>query len=229
MSESIKRMYEVINGETLYLASRRGIGVANDVIYGCRLTHCHVQIGYPGGASIFCSSFTHCILEVSRTCRESWDGCFFDACTFRGKYYDCRFGLHSRQCSGQGGLRRCDFTAATLNLCSYLNCTPDDLRLPPWPHVTIFYPQKHADDCADLLRDPILATIHESMTHTSPEVVAITYHLPSYIKQTRPWVIRSWELGKLLAKARSEPPPPEPVISLETIRELLQKKSCVFM
>lgn len=225
----IDRTGEVITEEALHLAVRRGVGVPNDGIYNCRLTDCRVRIGYPRGVTIFCSTFVNTIIEMARTAAECGQGCFFDSCTFKGKYDDCRFGLGHVDCSLQPGLRNCDFTGATLNLCSFFNCTPDDLRLPGWPHVTIFYPRQNAEDFADIGTDPVLADIQGSMCNSSPDKVGLTYHVPSYAKQFRPWMLRQWETRRLIAEIRHEPPPPEPVISLETIQELLRRKPYVFM
>ena len=139
------------------------------------------------------------------------------------------FGGENDYCPNKAGLRNCDFTAATLNFCTFFNCTPDDLRLPGWPHVTIFSPRQNADDFTDLTSDPILAGIHGIMRVTSPKEVAITYDMTDYVKKWRADVLQGREFQKLLARIRSEPEPPEPVISLERIRELLKKKPYVFM
>lgn len=229
MGGKISRKRETITGETLDLASRRGVGVPNDVIYECRLTDCRVRIGYPRGVTIVCSTFVNTTIEVSRTCSDSWRGCFFDSCTFKGKYHSCLFGNKSDECPGRAGLRNCDFTGATLNLCDFLNCTPGDLRLPGWPHITIFSPRQNADDFADLKGDPVLADIHRSMGHTSPLVVAATYSMTAYVNSSRLDVFKLVELNDRILEGKAELEAPEPDASLEAIRELLKRKPYVFM
>ena len=222
----VDRVGEEIRNETLRLGR-------HDRIRGqCRVVDCTIQIADPRSVTLFCSTFQRCtidVLKVRTGYRNPWAGCFFDSCTFKGKYYDCYFGEASNFCSLQPGLRGCDFSQATLNLCSYFNCAPEDLQLPRWPHVTIFRPREHADDAADFAGDPLLKWIHVSMGNTSPVVVGITYHLPSYLRQSRSSIRKHWELEKLLAQARSEPPPPEPELSLESMRELMLTKPFVFL
>ena len=83
----IDRSGEVIIGETLHLASQRGVDVWNDVIYDCRLVDCRVRIDYPRGLTLFCSTLVNTTVEVSRTAAEcGWRGCFFDSCTSITRY-----------------------------------------------------------------------------------------------------------------------------------------------
>jgi len=222
MADRIERRGEVVTGETLHLQS-------NDVIFECRMIDCELRIDRPRAATFLGSTFVNTTLKVTGTSTESWNGCFFDSCTFQGKYYSCLFGNTNDQYRFEAGLRTCDFTGATLNLCSFLNCTPDDLRLPGWPHATIFSPRTNAADFADLATDPVLASIHSSMGNTSTQVVAVIYNIPAYCKQSRQGILERWEVDKLFAKARANPEPPEPVISPDAIRALLQQKPYVFM
>jgi hypothetical protein len=222
MSDRIERRGEVITGEALHLR-------ANDLIFECRLVDCQLRIDHPRDATLFSSTFVNTTLQVKGTSTESWKGCFFDSCTFEGKYYSCLFGNASDQCPLTSGLRNCDFTGASLHLCEFLNCASDDLRLPSWPHITVCHPRQNADDFADLISDPVLARIHGAMEITSPRVIAVTYQLPSYVQKEYQHILKGWEVQKLIAKARSEPPPPEPTVSLETIRALLQRKPYILM
>jgi len=234
MSERINRRSEEIAGETLHLASPDPMsiyegGAPNHLIYECRLVSCQLQIDDPRGTTLYCSTLVNTGIEVTRTCATSWRGCIFDTCTFKGKYYDCRFGLDSSECSLKASLRNCDFTEAKLNLCTFHNCTPDDLRLPRWPHVTIFNPLQNAAEFADVAKDFVLGRIHQSMCNSSESEVAVTYNMISFVKETRAYLLKDWEAHKRFAMANSEPPPPEPKVSLDLVREFLSKKACVFM
>ena len=186
--------------------------------------NCRIEITDPDEVFIFCSTFVETILEVSGTSSECWSGCYFESCTFKGKYHDRYFGDSSNQCKFKAGLRNCHFDKAILNLCSFLNCTQDDLHLPRWPHVTIYYPEKNASDFEDVAAmDAILAKMHGSMIY--PTVVATTYHLPSYIRQSRRGILSSTaNCRSRLQSAKSEPEPAEPAFALENIRKLLKTK-----
>jgi hypothetical protein len=95
--------------------------------------------------------------------------------------------------------------------------------------VTIFYPERNAHDFKDLDSDPILKDILGSMCNTSPEVVGTIYHLPTYMRTSRPAILKHWKLEVMLAEINKQPLPPEPVFSLESMRELLQTRPYVFM
>ncbi|MCE9530723.1 MAG: hypothetical protein K8T89_06300 [Planctomycetes bacterium] len=216
------RLGETLKNQTLILANQ-------DVIHSkSMVVDCSIRVTEPREVGIFCSTFSNSRIEVVKTCSKDWTGCYFDSCTFKGKYYNCRFGMDSQQCDLQAGLRNCDFTNASLNLCSFFNCTPNDLRLPGWPHVTIFYPSKNAADFTDLKSDPWLARLQYSMENAG-DIIALTYHIPTYIRQTRPHLLKRWKINKLFAESRSEPPPPEPVFSLENMKKLLQTKPYVHL
>jgi len=217
----IDRVGEIITNETLCLAAQDRIRA------GCKVLDCTIVIADPEEVSLHCSSFVNCTIRVLKKRKHSWDGCCFDSCIFKGTFYDRYFGNDSLDGTCKGCLRNCDFTGATLNLCAFFNCTPEDLRLPGWPHVTIFYPNKNAKDFADLAVDSVLGRMDALLTIR--DVVALTFDLPAYVRKARPAILRSWKLEKLLAKTRSEPEPPEPTFSLENMRKLLQTKPYVFM
>src|SRR5262245_8989770 len=123
----ILRVGEFIRGEDLRLRSQDGIHSR------CEVVDCTLDIADPAEVFLYCSIFRSTTIKVAKTMTKGWYGCFFDSCTFLGRYYACYFGadaLDSRLCTLKAGLKDCDFTKATLNLCAFLNCTPEDLRLP---------------------------------------------------------------------------------------------------
>jgi hypothetical protein len=216
------RLGERIEREEVVLDVHDVIGGGSEVIDSS------VTILKPRDCGVHCTRFRNSSIRVVKTCNKEWFGCFFDGCFFRGRYYDCRFGcMPSDECQIQPGLRNCDFSKASLNLCSFWNCTPADLKMPSWPHVTIFEPAKNAADFAELCSDPFLEWIHE-LTRDRTEVTAVIYNLPKFLRQETPRLQRRWDLKKLLAKAGGKLPP-DLVLSVENAKRLLESKPYVYM
>ena len=202
---------------------------AQDVIMGnSTIIDSSINILSPADVYIFCSSFKNTTIAVAKQCfRQNWRGCFFDSCKFKGKYYDVCFGVGDEKCNLEAGLRACDFSECKMHFCTFFNCTPADLRLPGWPHVTVLDVQANANDFASLCGDPVIKRMHSLLRLQG--LVALTFNMPQFIKQTKPWIYRLWNTNAIFARARSEPIPPEPVIDIQVIRELLAQKSYVFM
>jgi hypothetical protein len=136
--------------------------------------------------------------------------------------------MESEECGIRAGLRNCDFTQAKMNLCSFWNCRREDLKLPGWPHVTIFDPAANAEDFKQLSSDPLLAWIQQLMEIKGSRT-AIIYDLPKFLKQETPRLRKRWDLLKLCAKAKGESPPPELVLSVEGSRQRLVTRPYVYM
>jgi hypothetical protein len=220
----IHRRHEAIGKETLCLVANSGIGP------DCELVDCAIDIADPTGVLLLCSRFINTQIEVSRVCKHWWQGCFFNSCRFKGKFYGSYFGIESDECrQRECGVKTCDFTEARLDLCSFFNCTPNDLALPRWPHVTVFHPGANAADFADVVSDPLLHVLNMSVMEKSPKVVAITFYLPAEMRRSRRWIMEQWELHKIFARTAGKPEPPEPVLSLDNVRKLLETKPYVFM
>lgn len=230
MNDRIERRSEAITGETLHLAWRSGFEVPKDLISRCRLVDCQLRIDRPRAATLLCSTFVNTRIVFTQTCTtKCGSGCFFDSCTFRGKYFGCLFGRESAECDLKPGLRNCDFTEAILHRCRFLNCTPEDLKLPGWPHVTVFYPRINAEDFADLNTEPALADIQGSMGNSSSMIVAMTYYLPNHINECGMALAKFARHTDRLLEGKAELEVVEADASMENLREMLKRKPYVFM
>ncbi len=205
------------------------LGRQDAVAANTMITNCTVRLLHPNDVTISCSTFTDSTIKVNGKCKRNWNGCYYDSCVFRGSYFDHYFGNDCSFCPGRGGLRNCDFTNAKLDLCGFINCKADDLRLPGWPHVAIFHPRENAADFAELSIDPLLRFLHESMKNSSEEIVASIWNLPAHLKRSRKSILNLWEIQTIFAKAKGESAPPEPVFDLDRSRDLLKLKNYVHL
>jgi hypothetical protein len=83
-----------------------------------------------------------------------------------------------------GNVDGCDFSAATLDNCRFLNTDMLTLWLPPWPHVVLFDPHQRAADVARVEWPGHLGRYMQDCTDESAPVSATVLHIPTLAKST---------------------------------------------
>jgi hypothetical protein len=123
---------------------------ASEGVISCELSGCVISFVNPSEGAIRWSRLTDCEIIVKRLARDfQMTDTHFRRCKFTGKYFDTVFGstdLEPMRKGCTGGLEDCDFSQASLHMCSFHNCDPNTLKFPSWPHFTVINPWKNRDD-----------------------------------------------------------------------------------
>ncbi|WP_341679300.1 hypothetical protein [Niveibacterium sp. SC-1] len=95
----------------------------------------------------------------------------FQGVRFEGKYVGCDFG--DWDSVAQASISDCDFSAAVLDACRFLNCQPETIRFPPWPCFAIFHPHAAASTVASKNWPDELEVVLDTYRDALPACAAI--------------------------------------------------------
>jgi hypothetical protein len=169
-----------IENQTLSLGTGSGRDGFRD---GVEIVNCTLRIGNPKRVHFFCVAFINTTIHMVNRCNNVyWHGSVFESCTFTGKYYGNVFGIRHELCSLNSGLKSCDFSTAGIHLCTFFNCTAQDIRFPKWPHFTVVHPCDHVDDWSSIRLGDSFVPIQKTVGNQDPRTVAITLHWPTLAK-----------------------------------------------
>jgi hypothetical protein len=129
--------------------------------------------------------FIDCDITTKRELRDFlWHSAFLQGCRFHGRFLGNCFGQRLDGGSRNGGVERCDFSDAILDLCAFYGCDPASIVFPKWPGFTLLYPWKLGDEMTHLEWPGKLgrwAKIVTSYPHAKK--VASTGYAPSMMKR----------------------------------------------
>jgi len=128
------------------------------------------------------SRFEDCeVIAVKRQRDSNFFTARFLNCRFKGVFSGIDFGRsHSIERDGDfGGIENCDFTAATLDGCRFVNADVSTLRLPAWPHAVLLDPYKRAADVAQMQWPGLLGLYMKGCTEMPESFKATVLHMPS--------------------------------------------------
>lgn len=138
--------------------------------------------------SIVLTTLKDCdIVAVERQRNCDFGSACFAQCRFSGVFSRIDFGRPDGATwpASFGRVDGCDFTAATLDDCRFINTDVLTLRLPPWPHVVLFDPHQRAADVAAIEWPGLLGRYMQECTDASAPVSATVLHIPTLAKSTR--------------------------------------------
>jgi hypothetical protein len=105
------------------------------------LRQCTLVLKVPGRALVITRTrLIDCTVEARRELTGfRWETSFLKGCRFTGRFSSNDFG-HWPGSFRLGHIQDCDFSAAQLDACRFLECDTNTLRFPPWPCFTILEP-----------------------------------------------------------------------------------------
>lgn len=132
--------------------------------------------------------FLDCTLEVKRKLvHVPFYGALLRDCRVTGTLVGCSFGHwpdYSPQGTERGGVERCDFGAATLDACQFVDCDMSEIVLPAWPHFALRDPERRREALAriDWPGQTRIAMV-DALTDLPPKVSALVFHASTLAKQ----------------------------------------------
>lgn len=138
--------------------------------------------------------FTGCTFDVKKELKNfGWEHALLEGCKFTGRMSGNDFG-HWPDSPRPGHIQDCDFSAAQLDACRFLECDTNTLRFPPWPCFTLLNPVQRSRELSaapwpgDI--GPIVMSGFEEIPRTT---VAVTYSAPALAKRhgTTPEAIKA--------------------------------------
>lgn len=144
------------------------------------LRNCTLVIKVPARALVIArTQLIDCTIEVKRELTNfRWQSAHLKGCRFTGRLSGNDFGSCPDR-PDEGSIERCDFSQAHLDASRFLQCNIDTIRLPHWPHFSIFEPARRWQE---LLAHPwpgrigriIIAGFAESPPTTAAETYSAT-------------------------------------------------------
>ncbi len=143
--------------------------------------------------------FIGCTFDVKKELKNfRWEHALLEGCRFTGRLGGNDFGRWPNS-SRPGDIRGCDFSAAQLDGCRFLECDVRTLRFPPWPCFTVLDPVRRYHELRALQWPGDIGRIEVAgFAEDPPSTVAVTFAAPALAKRsgTTPEAIRD-TLAKL--------------------------------
>lgn len=149
------------------------------------LTTCTVDLRLSGRQlAIVEAELVDCHIKVRRTLKNfPWCDASLRGCRFTGTLSGHDFGHWPDLYAPNGGIRDCDFSAAILDGCRFIECDIDSITLPTWPCFTIINPIARAADMLAIQWPGRLGILGEIYADSPPPgIVAVTHHAPTLVK-----------------------------------------------
>jgi hypothetical protein len=86
----------------------------------------------------------------------------------------CDFGRWPEDNNADGGIERCDFSAATLDGCRFIECEAASLTFPRWPSFTILDPKRRIHEIAAMHWPGKVSSLVESFDYYPDQTVAVS-------------------------------------------------------
>lgn len=138
--------------------------------------------------------FIGCTIDVKKELKNfGWEHALLEGCGFTGRLSSNDFG-HWPDSPRPGHIQDCDFSAAQLDGCRFLECDVHTLHFPAWPHFTLIDPVRRARELSSAPWPGDIARIVMSGFEEIPRTtVAITYSAFSLAKRhgTTPEAIKA--------------------------------------
>jgi hypothetical protein len=129
--------------------------------------------------------FIDCTIEVKKELKNfPWTKADLQGCRFTGKMSGNDFGRwpYDEQ-PERGSIEDCDFTAAQLDACRFVDCDVSTLKFPPWPCFTLLDPVRRKRELLAAPWPDALRITVKSFVDSPPETVAVTYSATALTKR----------------------------------------------
>jgi hypothetical protein len=130
--------------------------------------------------------FIGCTINIKKELKNfGWEHALLEGCRFTGRLNGNDFG-HWPDSPRPGHIQDCDFSAAQLDACRFLECDTNTLRFPPWPCFTILEPfQRYRELRAVQWPGDIGRIEVEGFAQDPPSTVAVTFSALALAKRSR--------------------------------------------
>ncbi|HYH95575.1 hypothetical protein [Hyalangium sp.] len=129
--------------------------------------------------------FINCTFNVKKELKNfRWEHARLEGCRFTGRLGGNDFGLWPDSLP-PGHIQDCDFTAAQLDGCRFLECDVRTLRFPPWPCFTVLEPKQRYHELRTVQWPGDIGRIEvEGFAEDPPSTVAVTFAAPALAKRS---------------------------------------------
>lgn len=127
-----------------------------------------------------------CTIEVKKELKNlRWCSAFLKGCRFSGAMTGSDFGRWPYDENPErGGIEDCDFTAARLDACRFVDCDPKTLKFPSWPCFTILDPVRRVNELLSAPWPEATRIMVETLANSPPQTVAVTDSATLLAKRT---------------------------------------------
>jgi hypothetical protein len=145
----VKFREQVLDNADLLLTDQEANSLGPDlVVKGCRIT---LQLNAKKLTLVDDIQFIDCDITAKRQLRDfRWHSAFLQGCRFHGRFIGNCFGRRTDPYSPSGGIERCDFSDAILDMCAFYGCDTTSLVFPKWPSFTLLNPGAYAEQMTSL-------------------------------------------------------------------------------
>lgn len=128
-----------------------------------------------------------CHIEVKKKLInfQSWLAAAITGCTFTGHFVGHSFGHwpdYGVYCDN-GWIENCDFSAAVLDGCRFMDCNIGSIKLPKWPCFTILHPCSQRSEIESIQWPGELRVWATVIAQSIDITTAIVNHAPGLAKQ----------------------------------------------
>jgi hypothetical protein len=171
---------QTISDQTIELQDRDGSYLGPDLV----LRRCRVVLKVAAkGLVITKTRFEDCQVEVKKSLATfSWCDSLLTGCRFSGTLVGSDFGHWPEIFDPNGGISDCDFSAATLDGCRFIDCDLDGIKLPGWPCFTILDPASRVAEMKKIKWPGRASILAETFDELPPKLAAITFFAPTLAK-----------------------------------------------
>jgi hypothetical protein len=159
------------------------------------LRQCTLVLKVPARALVITQTrLIDCTIHVNQELKNfRWYKNVLKGCRFTGRLTGNDFGRNPDP-HPEGGIEDCDFSAAQLDGCRFLDCAPNTLRFPAWPCFTLLDTFQRARELgAAPWPGDIGSIVMSDFDQDPPRTVAVTYSATALAKRygTTPEAIRA--------------------------------------
>ncbi|WP_224240431.1 hypothetical protein [Hyalangium gracile] len=116
-----------------------------------------------------------CVIEVKQELKNfHWSSALLRGCRFTGHLSGNDFGSWPDEAE-EGAIEECDFTAAQLHGCRFIDCDTTTLRFPSWPCFTLLNPVRRLHELNALHWPGQVQTLIKVLARNPESLSAVTY------------------------------------------------------
>lgn len=112
-----------------------------------------------------------------------WYHVWFRRCRFSGTFSGCEFGHWPDDPPSAGGIEECDFSAAILDGCRFLDCDTSRIRFPTWPCFTLLDPVGNLSSLSSRTWPGSTGIIVNTLKSSPPETSAVVLDSSQVVKK----------------------------------------------